>query len=196
MREVNRENYKTKTDYVFHILFLFFLYGILGFLAETVFRNIIKGRSGKAGFLIFSPILPIYGFMGVVTYICARPLEKIVAKHSHKNNEILMALLVYLPFFAVSSAFLEISGGLILEYIYGTREWNYSGHAFNFMGYISLKFTLMFSIVGAAHMYLLFYPADKVIAKYSKKRPVRLILIVMTVAGFIDFIWTSIAIPQ
>ncbi len=193
MRKVNRDSYKSKVDYAYHILGLFFIYAVLGFFAESIFRNFIKGRSGKAGFLIYSPVLPIYGFMGVITYIFARPLENMIESQKKKNNnEILVALLIYLLFFAISSSFLEVSGGVILEYIYETREWNYSGHILNFMGYISLKFTLMFSIVGTAHMYILFYPADKVLSKHSQNNIVRIVLSLITVICFIDFVYTTV----
>ncbi len=192
MNKVYRSNYKNKLDYVYHILGLFIIYGTLGFLAESVFRNIIKGRVGKAGFLTFSPILPIYGFMGFFTYICAGQLEKLIDKKKGNRNEVLIAILIYLPFFAVSSALLEISGGFILEYIYGAREWNYSRHFLNFMGYISLKFTLMFSVVGTMHMFVLFYPLDKILVKSSDNLAVRIILSVISVAYFFDFIYTTI----
>ncbi len=191
MRKIDRNLHENKLDYIFHILGFFFVYGVLGFIAEFTFRNIMRGRAQEVGFLELSPILPIYGFMGMITYALIRPIEDTIEKRHSKKNQVIAAILVYIPFFALSLAILELAGGFILEHIYHMKAWNYSNKFLNFMGYISIKFTLLFSFVGTLHMFIMFYYVNSFLERFSKERIYRVIITAMTIFGLIDFFYTT-----
>ncbi len=189
MKKVIR-NYYSKKDYLFHCIALFFVYGVIGFVLETIYRNIINGKSQMVGFLTFMPILPIYGLMGVVTYIFIRPIENTIEKYSRNCNQVLVAIIVYVIFFTVVSGILELIGGFTLKHVFGSEQWDYSDKPLNYRGYISFVNLIIFSVLGTVNMPLIFYKLDNLIVKYNKSRVVRIILYALVMLLAIDILYT------
>ncbi len=192
MRKVNLSNYDNKIDYIYHYIALFFIYGFIGFILETFYRNLINGEDKMVGFLSLLPILPIYGLMGMITYLFAVPLEKLIDKLSNTRNNTIISVFIYLLFFAAVPAILELVGGFTLEHIFHSKEWDYSNQPLNYKGYVSLPYICMFSLLGTFNMLALFYIFDFLLVEYSTRRSIRVLLYTITLLFIIDIIYTII----
>lgn len=190
MEKASRTEYVYKRDYIYHCLSLFFIYGFVGFVLEFFYRNIINGGSEMVGFLSFTPVLPIYGFMGVITYLFIRPIESTVERFDNGRNSVLIQIAVYAAFFTIVPAVLELIGGFTLKHIFKSEQWDYSNKPLNYKGYISLINLLVFSVLGTINMFIIFYKLDKLLVKYNKNRLIRIILYALVILLIADIIYT------
>ncbi len=190
MRRVNRINYTNKKEYVYHYIALFFIYSFVGFILEYLFRNVFAGRREIVGFLSFMPVLPIYGLMGMITYLLARPIENTIEKYSKQTNVTLVSTIVYVIFFTIVPAILELIGGFTLKNIFKTEQWDYSDKPLNYKGYISVINLVVFSVIGTLNMFYIFYKLDNLIVKYNKYRLTRIILNALVILLIADIVYT------
>ncbi len=190
MKRVNKSDYSSKVDFVFHYIALFFIYGLMGFLIETLYRNVIFDNSGMVGFLSFTPVLPIYGFMGMLTYLFIKPMENLIEKFSKNRNEMLISIGIYLAFFTIIPAILELIGGITLKHVFNTKEWDYTDKPLNYKGYISLVNIAIFGVLGVFNMLVIFYWLDSILVKYLNKRIIRIVLIILVTLLIIDIVYT------
>lgn len=111
------------TDWVL----FFFIYSFLGWVFESTYVSLCKGRPVNRGFLR-GPILPLYGSGAVLMLFVSIPVEYSL-------------VLVYLAGCVAATA-LEYVTGVCMEAIFKVRYWDYSNKKFNFQGQICLSSTL------------------------------------------------------
>ena len=112
-------------------LIYFFVYAFLGWLMETAYAYHVFGHFVKRGFL-FGPLCPIYGFGGVILYSLLAKYKK----HTFK-------LFVYS---AIIFSVFEYVAGFMLDALFQTRWWDYTGEFLNLNGRISLFFSFVWGI--------------------------------------------------
>lgn len=115
----------------YEAVWIFLIYSFLGWCTEVVFQAVSHGKFINRGFLN-GPVCPIYGFGVLIVVVCLTPL-----KHSF--------ILLFAGSVILTSA-LEFLTGFILEKFFRDKWWDYSNEPFNLMGYICLRFSLLWGI--------------------------------------------------
>lgn len=118
---------------LYTLVFLFFIYSVLGWIAEVVFVLLKQGQLVNRGFLK-GPLCPIYGFGMITIIICLSPIKEHL-------------VLLFIGSALLTTA-LELITGFVLEKIFHTKWWDYSDLHFNFKGYICLSFSLRWGLAG------------------------------------------------
>ncbi|AGK95303.1 putative ABC transporter permease [Clostridium pasteurianum] len=116
----------------YHAFFYFVLYSFLGWCVEVLYSFKLKGEFVNRGFLN-GPFCPVYGFGAISIITLAKPFE----------NNIIFLILSCLFF----PSFIEYITGFILEKLFNTTWWDYSGTKFNLKGRICLKFSTIWFLV-------------------------------------------------
>lgn len=119
------------------LILLFFIYACLGWCAEVAFAACKRGRFVNRGFLN-GPLCPIYGFGLLTVVLLLRPYQGNLP-------------LLFLGSFILTSL-LELVTGFVLEKLFHTRWWDYTGMPLNIGGYVCLLFSLIW---GAACVVIL-----------------------------------------
>ncbi len=125
------------------ILAFFMFYAIIGWCVEVIYHAVTTGKFINRGFLN-GPICPIYGVGAVIVILALTPLED--------NLWILYAGSVVL------TSAIEFVTGFVLEKIFHQRWWDYTDEHFNIMGYVCLRFSLMWGF-GCVFVMKLLQPA-------------------------------------
>lgn len=111
-------------------LFLTFcLYSFLGWVCESIYCSIGERKLINRGFLN-GPVCPVYGFGAVIVVKLLTPFE---------NNLVLL----FLTGMAATSV-LEYITGFLLETLFHTKWWDYSGRKCNIHGRVCLRNSLLF----------------------------------------------------
>lgn len=121
----------TPAEIIYGAMWIFLIYGFLGWCAEVVFAAVCLGKFVNRGFLC-GPICPIYGFGVLIVGTLLTPVA---------DN----ALLLFVCSVLLTSA-LEFITGWVLERMFNEKWWDYSDDKFNLKGYICLKFSLMWGV--------------------------------------------------
>lgn len=116
---------------VFEYIIYFFIYAISGWCAEVVHAALKRGRFENRGFLN-GYWCPIYGVGVVLVLLCLTPINI--------NVFVLFAASVVL------TSVLEFAVGFVLEKLFKTKWWDYSGEHFNIKGYVCLKYSLLWGL--------------------------------------------------
>ena len=114
-------------------LLIFYLYCMLGWCFESTVVSVEQQRPVNRGFLR-GPMLPIYGFGAVLLLHVSLPL-----RHHPVWS--------YLACMTVATVF-EYFVGVVMEKIFKVKYWDYSRHRFQFRGYICLKSSLCWGLLG------------------------------------------------
>ncbi len=110
------------------LLAFFMFYAVVGWCVEVIYHAVTTGKFINRGFLN-GPVCPIYGVGAVIVILLLTPLEENL-------------LLLYAGSVILTSA-LEFITGFVLEKIFHQRWWDYTDEHFNIMGYVCLRFSLM-----------------------------------------------------
>lgn len=117
-------------------LFWVFMAGsVLGFVVEGLWCVLRKGVWESHVATVWGPLCLVYGVGAVAIYLMAmyscgwRPTKQFVAC-------------------ALARAVVEYFTSLFQEICFGSRSWDYSGHAININGRVSLRMTLMWGMLG------------------------------------------------
>lgn len=114
-------------------VFLFYVYGFLGWCMEMVYMGIRERRISNRGFLI-GPVCPIYGIgLTAITLLFQGQSDNFI--------------LIFFAIIVVVTS-LEFVASVVLERIFHTRWWDYSDMRFNLHGRVCLETTLPFGILG------------------------------------------------
>lgn len=117
----------------YELLWIFFVYALLGWCTEVIYAALVTGKFVNRGFLN-GPVCPIYGFGAAIIFLCLEPL---------KQN----LLLLFLGSVLLTSL-LELAAGFVLEKLFHQRWWDYSDEPFNLGGYICLRFSIAWGLIG------------------------------------------------
>lgn len=140
----------------YKFLVLFILGGIAGWILEVVYRSIRQKKMINPGFLN-GCLLPIYGF-GVVLFhfICGLKFNM---------NNVVLEDVLKIVICSIIATLIELLAGIICEKLGRTRLWDYSENAFNYKGYICLKFSIIWGVIAALYGFFL-YPVMEIVCEY------------------------------
>lgn len=133
---------------------LFFLASFAGWLWEVALHVFTEHRFVNRG-IYEGPYLPIYGVGGLLLCLLFRSLQKKPVK----------------VFFcsALVCGVLEYVSGMFLEYKWGLRWWDYSGHFLNIHGRVCLLGTVAFGMGGTLLVCLVLPWYEKLYGKIPEK---------------------------
>lgn len=132
----------------------FIIYSIMGFILESSLYK-FKTSDCYSG-ILFGPFTIIYGF-GCIFLVL---LDKYVFKRM-KCNIVLKLVVIYI-LSAVTLTLTELTGGIILKYLFHTEMWDYTSKAFNFGKYICLEMASIWGILGVMFVYFIKPFFDKI----------------------------------
>lgn len=119
-------------EYSFYeILWFFVIYGVVGWCAGVAVAAFRKKAFVNTGFLN-APFCPIYGF-GAVAFSLVLP------ELSHRLFFLFLGGMII-------AAFITFVTGFLLERIYHRRWWDFTKSRFQFEGYISLPYLVVFGL--------------------------------------------------
>lgn len=155
------------------LILLFLFYSMIGWVCETIWMLMLKGKFEKGGFY-YGPYRPIYGLGAFVILSYAMPLEQ-------------WPILVFLVAMLISTA-VEYFSGLILESVFHKRWWDYSDNKFQFQGRICLLNSVLFGVLGFITVYILQPIAEKILTMIPTQAQ-------MTIASVVVglYVWDLIA---
>lgn len=139
----------------------FIIYSILGFILESSLYK-YKTSPHYSG-ILYGPFTIIYGFGCIFLILLDEHLFKKL-----KVNIILKIIIIYL-LSALVLTLTELSGGLILKYIFNTEMWNYTKKAFNIGKYICLEMSAIWGFLGVLFIYFVRPFFDKIFKILSPK---------------------------
>ncbi len=105
-------------------LLFFYLYSLIGWCFESVYVSIKKRRLINRGF-IRGPFLPLYGSGAIVMLFVSRPF----------SDQILYLFLAGM----IGATLLEYITGVLMEFLFKVRYWDYSNLKFNYQGQVCLS---------------------------------------------------------
>lgn len=123
----------------YEILWIFFVYAVIGWCIEVAFAAVNRGVFVNRGFMN-GPYCPIYGLGMLIVATALNPV---------KDN----LLFLFLGSFLLTTL-LEYITGLVLEKIFKNKWWNYSDRPFNIQGYVCLAFSILWGLGGVFVMKL------------------------------------------
>lgn len=117
----------------------FISYSFLGFLLETVFSFLLKGRLESRKCFLLSSLCPVYGLGAIAILISTRRFRKNIP----------------LTFITgiIAATTVELLTDLFYRKILNSPFWDYSNQPFNFKGSVCLKFSLIWGILTLALVY-------------------------------------------
>ncbi|NCB93045.1 MAG: hypothetical protein EOM40_10885 [Clostridia bacterium] len=113
------------------LLYLFFIYGFFGWILETVYAATKQRQFVNRG-LINGPVCTIYGFTAILMTIGLHELD---------GGWLFLGAVIY-------ATSMEWIAGHLIEKIYKERWWDYSGMKWNLDGYICLRASVVWGILG------------------------------------------------
>lgn len=159
-------------------LWYFVIFSFLGWCMEVAYHTISCGEFSNRGFLN-GPVCPIYGVGAVLVIFSLRPFSE--------------NMLVLFVFAMIITSLLEFLTGYVLEKIFHTKWWDYSGTPFNIMGYICLKFSLCWGVVCTFLMRVILPFTDKLIVRIPYKVGA-VLLIVIGICYIADAVYTVVTL--
>ena len=154
----------------YELVWIFIIYAFIGWCAEVSFAAVDSGKFVNRGFLN-GPYCPIYGCGVVIVVAVLTPI-----------NESLFIL--FLGSMLLTTV-LEFLTGFILEKVFHNKWWDYSDKPFNIMGYVCLKFSILWGLACTFIMKVLHPSIYKFITIIPHVLGIVLLSIIMT-AFFID----------
>lgn len=119
---------------MYQMIFFLIVGSFAGYLLETVWYRMLRGRWVCRKGVVLGPFSPLYG----VAFACFVAMEYIFHIEATWKKFVIGACL--------GSAY-EYLASVMQEKILGTKSWDYSRHRFNLNGRISLKFMLIWGVV-------------------------------------------------
>lgn len=134
------------------LLWLFLFGSVAGFVLEGLWCVATKGYWENRSSLVWGPFSTIYGIGAVAAHALSAFLRG-------------RSLLVQFVAFTISGAVVEFLGSLFQELCFGSISWDYSAHALNLGGRISLRMALVWGILGVLFMRFVSPLVDRVFQK-------------------------------
>lgn len=115
----------------YEVVWIFIIYAFIGWCTEVAYAATERGIFVNRGFLN-GPYCPIYGCGVLAVVVALTPI---------KDNLIIL----YIGSFLLTSV-LEFITGFVMEKIFHNKWWDYSDKPFNIMGYVCLKFSILWGL--------------------------------------------------
>lgn len=167
---------------IYRILAYFIIYSIVGYIIETVFGIVTKGRWESRQSFLYGPFCAIYGLGASIMII-------FLHKHSKKYNTLFAGGFIL-------GSIVEYLVSWIGELILGIKWWDYSDMPLNINGRICVFFSLFWGFL-ALYLIASFNPKiDKLINWIKNKfslKTLKTLTISVTILLSIDCIITGIA---
>lgn len=158
----------------YDVVWIFIIYAFIGWCTEVAYAALEKGVFVNRGFLN-GPYCPIYGCGVLTVVVILTPL---------KGN----LLILYLGSFFLTSI-LEFITGFVLERAFHNKWWDYTDKPFNIMGYVCLKFSILWGFACTFIMLILHPIIYKIIQIIPHIFGILLLIVIMT-AFAVDMIVT------
>ena len=169
------------------IVLMFFVYAFIGWLVEVLYHYKNHKRFVNRGFL-HAPILPIYGLSAISLHLLyANTLEGLFA------NELVLAVVIFLIVFFISSLF-ELIGGWLLMRFFGARWWDYSHLKYHINGFVSLRFSFIWGFFGTILFFGVHMPLVLPFLNVFEASFQLFLGIVLLIGHLIDTIFTLLAL--
>lgn len=136
----------------------FFMAGALfGWIFELFFRRFLTAKRWVNPGFLKGPYLPLYGFAAVAMYgfgmlRFANPIPDTVPGAAYYWDAVIVLLII------AATVVLELLAGLIFLKWLKIPLWNYDKSKDRFLGVLSLKFVLLWAVLGAIFYFFLFTP--------------------------------------
>lgn len=169
---MEKESKAYRFDYY---VLLFFLTSFAGWIWEVVLFLFTEHRFVNRG-VYEGPYLPIYGVGGLLLCLLLRSMQK----------------KPFWVFFcsALICGILEYFSGALLEYKWGVRWWDYSGHFMNIKGRVCLLGVTAFG-AGGVLLVCLFLPCYERIYKKLPAKWRNLLCLLLTLVFVADAAWCA-----
>ena len=154
----------------YELVWIFIIYAFIGWCAEVSFAAVDNGKFVNRGFLN-GPYCPIYGCGVVIVVAVLTPIKE--------------SLFILFLGSMLLTTVLEFLTGFILEKVFHNKWWDYSDKPFNIMGYVCLKFSILWGLACTFIMKVLHPSIYKFITIIPHVLGTVLLSIIMT-AFFID----------
>ena len=187
-KQVEAENITRKRKFtisglsIYRILAYFIIYSIVGYIIETLFGIVTKGRWESRQSFLYGPFCAIYGLGASIMII-------FLHKYSKKYNTL------FLGGFILGSI-VEYLVSWIGELILGVKWWDYSDMPLNINGRICVYFSIFWGFL-ALYLIASFNPKiDKLINWIKSKislKTLKTLTVSITIILFVDCIITGIA---
>ena len=145
---------------------LFYIYSMIGWIAEIIYATIKEKKVVNRGFLI-GPYCPIYGCGAVLM---------ILYLTQYKDNLVTVFLLSMFI-----CCFLEYVTSYLMEKIFKARWWDYSDMKYNLNGRICGENALLFGLGGIVIIYITNPFITKIISLFDSKVTITLSIILFIV---------------
>lgn len=165
-RRLRRQIYAVFLQALYFPAWYFVLYSFLGWCLEVCFCTVVTGKWVNRGFLN-GPVCPIYGFGMLVITAVLGPLQQNL-------------LLLFVGGMVLTST-LELITGFVLKQLFHTRWWDYSDQKFQLGGYICLKFSLAWGLVGTLAVRLLHPAVRRLVEALPRQAGIPLLVIILLV---------------
>lgn len=169
---------------IYRILAYFIIYSVVGYIIETVYGIITKGRWESRQSFLYGPFCAIYGLGAVIMII-------FLHKYQKKYNAL------FIGGFIVGSI-TEYLVSLFGEMILGVKWWDYSGMPLNLNGRICVYFSIFWGFLGMYLIASLNPKIDRLInwikSKIKSIKTLKGITIAVIIFLLIDCIATGFAI--
>lgn len=168
-------------DYsLYQLSFTFFIYAFFGWCVEVAFAALKTGNLVNRGFLN-GCVCPIYGIGAVIVLSMLNPI---------KDNFILLFIGA-----TVLATVLEFITGFLLERLFHRKWWDYSREPFNLMGYVCLRFSLLWGVACLVLTKVVNPPIQAVVALLDV-RGGNILLTVLYVVFITDIVLTILQIRK
>lgn len=161
----------------YHIANWFYIYSFLGWLWETCYVSVRKGKLVNRGF-INGPLCTIYGCGALAVYLILLPIS---------DN----LLLLFVGGVVVATA-LEYVTAVLMENIFHTSWWDYSDNKFNFQGRICLGCSLGWGLFTVG-LFRVLHPVVEEFTELYTRRTGEIAVCVITVVYIVDFAFSAAA---
>ena len=162
------------------MLWLFLLGSIAGNFLEGVWCVLNWGVWEPHPTTLWGPFCTIYGVGAVLIY-------RISVRFEDRGPAFQFFL------FSTAGTLVEYNTSLFQEAVFGSASWNYSRHAFNLGGRVSLQMTVLWGFLGLAFVRFVF-PWMSLLLESLERRPGRIVCGVLTVFLAADLLLSAAAL--
>lgn len=163
-----------------HMILIFLLGSVIGFVLEGVWSLLRLGVWENHSATVIGPFCIVYGFGAVTVYWLAARL---------RDRRAIPQFLIY----SAAGTLVELLASLFQEAAFGSVSWDYSEHALNVGGRISLQMTLIWGVLG-----LLFskfcYPSLHRLLEHVKGTRWRIVGALLALLTVLDLLLTAAAL--